>query len=135
LALARLNANALGVNIRLVQSDWLAAVEDNSVDLVVSNPPYISEQECDGLDRTVRDFEPRLALSGGGTGMEAISRLVQEASRVLISGGWLLMEIGDDQAEAVTELLCPTHPTIQLNNLKFDYAGRARIVMARRRSR
>ena len=129
LDLARENARRLGVVVNFAQADLLAGVEPASVDLVVSNPPYVASAECDRLPRTVRDFEPRLALDGGPDGLRLISRLVSEAARVLTSEGRLMLEIGDDQARAVTEILCQT-PQIQFLNLKSDYAGRARVAIA-----
>ena len=131
LDLARENARALDVEVEFTQSDLLAGVADASADLVVSNPPYVSSAECERLDRTVRDFEPRLALDGGIDGLRTISRLVSEAAHVLTSGGRLMMEIGDDQADAVAEILCKS-PLIQNLGLKSDCSGRARVAVAGR---
>jgi len=131
LALAEINVRALKAPVQLRQADLLAGIADDSVDLVVSNPPYVRVAECDRLPRLVRDFEPRMALDGGADGLQLISRLVSEAARVLSSGGQIILEIGDDQADAVTELLCQKkhfHPI----HLKSDYAGRARVVKAQR---
>lgn len=134
LELARENARALEANVAFAVADLLDGVPENSVDLVVSNPPYISSAECARLPRCVRDYEPRLALDGGADGLRLISRLVEGAARVLQSGGRLMMEIGDDQAEAVTEILCRTTP-FQNPTVKSDYAGRARVASAERKSR
>lgn len=134
LELARENARALGAAVEFRETDLLAGLPEAGVDLVVSNPPYVSRAACAGLDRTVKDFEPRLALDGGQDGLETISRLVAEAAHVLTSGGRLMMEIGDDQADAVKELLWPATP-IRFKNLKSDFAGRARVVRAERMPR
>ena len=134
LALARQNARALGAEVEFLQADLLEGIEDDCMDLVVSNPPYIASAECGRLDRTVRAFEPRLALDGGPDGLRVISRLVEEAARVLSSGGRLMMEIGDDQAETAMEILCRT-PQFKNPKLLFDYAGRARVVTSERTSR
>lgn len=134
LELARENARALGAAVEFRETDLLAGLPEAGVDLVVSNPPYVSGAACAGLDRTVKDFEPRLALDGGQDGLETISRLVAEAAHVLTSGGRLMMEIGDDQADAVKELLWPATP-IRFKNLKSDFAGRARVVLAERTAR
>ena len=131
LELARTNAQALGAPVNFLQTDILDGVADATVDLVVSNPPYVASAECNRLDRTVRDFEPRLALDGGPDGLRIISRLVSEAARVLTSEGRLMVEIGEDQAGAVTEMLCQTS-LFQLMNLLSDCAGRARVAIARR---
>jgi release factor glutamine methyltransferase len=131
LALARENAGALGADVEFVETDLLAGLLDASADLVVSNPPYIASAECGRLPAHVRDFEPRLALDGGPDGLRVISRLVSEAARVIVPSGRLMMEIGDDQAAAVREILCQTSP-FNLETLKSDYAGRARLVVAQR---
>lgn len=134
LDLARKNARELGADVEFMQADLLSAVADASVDLVVSNPPYVSTGEWGRLDRTVRDFEPRLALDGGPDGLQVISRLVSEASRVLTSGGRLMVEIGDDQAGAVAEILCKT-TLLKFRGLRSDCAGRARVAQAERATR
>ena len=134
LDLARENARRLGVEVEFAQADLLAGVAAASVDLVVSNPPYVPSAECERLDRTVRDFEPRLALDGGPDGLRLISRLVSEAACVLKSTGRLMLEIGEDQAGAVTEILCQT-PPLQLLNLKSDCAGKPRVAIAARMPR
>ena len=134
LALARQNAQAVGVEVKFLQADLLEGMADSSVDVVVSNPPYISSAECERLDKTVQAFEPRLALDGGSDGLRVISRLVEEAARVLLSGGRFVMEIGDDQAETAMEILCRT-PQFKNQKLLFDYAGRARVVTSERTSR
>ncbi len=128
LELARANAQALGAAVEFEQADLLAELAPGSVDLVVANPPYVATAECDRLPRTVRDFEPRLALDGGADGLRAISRLVSGAADVLSSDGQLMMEIGEDQADAVAEMVCRT-PPIQPISLKSDFAGRARVAI------
>lgn len=79
--------------------------EENSLDIVVSNPPYIFSNVWKSLEPCVRDFEPRLALDGGADGMDLIRPLVAQAARVLKPGGGLFLEIGYDQGEAVFHAL------------------------------
>ena len=129
LDLARENARALGAAVEFRQADLLAGMDGASVDLVVSNPPYVAAAEIARLDRTVRDFEPRLALDGGADGLKTISRLVAEAAYVLKSKGMLMMEIGEDQAGAIEEILCHT-PRLQFQHLKSDFAGKCRVATA-----
>ena len=129
LELARENARALGAAVEFRQADLLAGLPEAGADLVVSNPPYVAAAEIARLDRTVRDFEPHLALDGGPDGLRTISRLVAEAAHVLKSGGRLMMEIGEDQAAAVEEILCHT-PRLQFQHLKSDFAGKWRVAMA-----
>ena len=131
LELARENAAALQARVEFIQGDLLEPIEDTSVDLVVANPPYVSTLEWARLPRTVRDFEPRLALDGGPDGLGVISRLVAAAARVLKCQGRLMLEIGNDQADAVQELLCPT-THFSLNSLRCDFARWPRVVTAAR---
>lgn len=132
LALARKNATALGVGVALHKADLFEGVAPGSVALVTANPPYVSSADCDRLPRNVRDWEPRLALDGGAGGMEIISRLVAGAADVLLSGGRLVMEIGEDQGPAVRELLCQERTTMRMLELRRDFAGRDRVVVAER---
>jgi release factor glutamine methyltransferase len=130
LALARANAARHGVTgrVRWVAGDWLDAVRPESLDAVVSNPPYLTAAEMDGLPRHIRDHEPRLALDGGTDGLCAIRRLIPESRRSLKPGGFLFLEIGSRQAGAVTGLLreggfCEV-------SVRRDWAGFDRVVMA-----
>jgi release factor glutamine methyltransferase len=72
---------------------------------VLSNPPYVAERDLAGLQREVREHEPRVALTPGGDGLSVIRRLVAEAPQFLLPGGHLLFEIGYDQHERVHELI------------------------------
>lgn len=85
-------------------ADWLSAVADGAVDLLVSNPPYIAESDPHLTQGDLR-FEPRTALSSGPDGLDDIRHLVQTAPRCLRPGGWLLFEHGYDQGAAVRRLL------------------------------
>jgi release factor glutamine methyltransferase len=131
LVLARENARALGAAVQFSQADLLEGQAAASVDLVVSNPPYVSSLDCQHLPTHVRNFEPCLALDGGTDGLRVISRLVSQAARVIVPAGWLIMEIGEDQADAVREMLCPKN-LFNLETLKSDYAGQVRLAVARR---
>lgn len=134
LELARENARALDAAVEFRQADLLAGLPEAGADLVVTNPPYVATAEIARLDRTVRAFEPHLALDGGPDGLRTISRLVAEAAHVLKSNGMLMMEIGEDQAAAIKEILCQTSH-LQFQRLKFDCAGKCRVAQARRRAR
>jgi len=105
LEVARQNLASLGFGERvaLVEASGLAGLEA-SFDLVVSNPPYVRELELDGLAPELR-HEPRVALDGGPDGLHAVRRLCAEAPAVLERPGYLVLEIGFGQAEAVEELL------------------------------
>jgi release factor glutamine methyltransferase len=106
LAVARDNAANLDLEGRaaFLRTSWADGLGDASFDLVVSNPPYIASGVIDTLEPEVREHEPRLALDGGLDGLDAYRALAPEVLRVLKPGGTFLVEIGYDQAGAVTEL-------------------------------
>ena len=106
LALARENAAALGLaaRVRLLRSDWFAALEPEArFDLVVANPPYLSAGETAAATREVREHEPRIALTPGPDGSEALRRIVAESPRFLRDGGCLALETGIDQHQMLRE--------------------------------
>jgi release factor glutamine methyltransferase len=100
LALARENAAALGLDgrVRFLESDWFTALEPGArFDLIVANPPYLSEAEMAATAPEVRGYEPLVALSPGPDGGEALVRILAEAARYLGDGGLLALETGIDQ--------------------------------------
>ncbi len=108
IVVAEANAAKHGVadRIRFFQVDGLdlpaEAIPDDGFPLIVSNPPYIREVEMCGLDRNVRDYEPRGALTDGGDGLSFYRLLASErVSAVLASGGQVFVEVGDDQSQEV----------------------------------
>ena len=103
-ALARENAVRYGVRVTVRQGDLFAPFRGERFDLIVSNPPYIPAGELDSLQAEVRR-EPALALDGGGDGLDFYRRITAEAPEYLRAGGWLLLEIGSDQAGAVAALM------------------------------
>lgn len=103
LAVARDNAARLGAAVDFIESDWFAAVE-GEFDLIVGNPPYIAEGDVH-LARGDLRFEPPRALASGTDGLDAIRRIVADAPRYLVPGGWLFLEHGYDQADGVRCLL------------------------------
>ena len=109
LEIAKINAEKQSVADRavFVVSDCFDALDavEYQFDLILSNPPYVSESALDGLQREVRDHEPRVALSPGADGLSVIRRLLTDAPGYLTPNGHLLMEIGFDQGEAVRDLI------------------------------
>ena len=105
LALAQRNGAAHGVSDRLVllQGCYLQALPE-SVHVIVCNPPYIPRDEIPGLDRDVRDYEPRLALSGGADGLDAFRAIFADLPTYLRPGGIALFEIGFDMAARLKAL-------------------------------
>lgn len=102
LEVARHNAARCRIRIELIRADFGSSLAEGVFDAVVSNPPYLSEAEYDGLDPSVRSFEPRLALESGADGLRATRAVVADAARGLRPGGWLALEIdatrGDESA-------------------------------------
>jgi release factor glutamine methyltransferase len=103
LRIARLNADRLGAHIGLLHGDCLEFLRPNSLDLIISNPPYISPGDP-RLSPEVKRWEPELALYAE-SGMAFIERLATGAPRLLRDGGILALEFGEGQERAVTELL------------------------------
>ncbi len=99
---ARANADRLGLSITLRLGHWLAPVRGERFDLIVSNPPYIAEGDPH-LDALTH--EPREALVAGADGLDDLRAICTAAPAHLTPGGWLLLEHGHDQADAVCELL------------------------------
>ena len=134
LEVAKLNAQRLSVSERIVflVSDCFGALDrsEHQFDLVVSNPPYVPAAVLSGLQREVRDHEPRVALSPGPDGLTMIRRLLHETPAFLKAGGHLIMEIGFDQGEAVTNLV--DEEVWRLVEIKPDLQGIPRIVILRK---
>ncbi len=135
LAVASRNAERHRVRDRLLlaASDCFDALDEASAQfsIIVSNPPYVAARALEGLQREVRDHEPRVALSPGADGLAIIRRITANASRFLKPGGHLLLEIGFDQHEAVTKLF--DHKLWQLLDIHKDLQGIPRTVVARKK--
>ena len=101
-------------------------------DVIVSNPPYVSESDAASLPREVRDHEPAIALFAPKDGLAVIERIVAEAPERLPSGGLLALEVGDGQSERVAKRI-QTNGAYEEPRVVPDLAGRARVVLAKRR--
>jgi len=105
LDVARANASAQSVkNVSFVQSDWFDGLEGEHFDLIVSNPPYVADRDKH-LDQGDCRFEPRLALAAGEEGLDALRIIIEHAPAHLTDQGFLIVEHGHDQGEAVTDLM------------------------------
>lgn len=124
---ARQNAVQLGVGERaeFLYSNWFEKLE-GTFDIIVSNPPYIAANDIETLEPEVRRFDPRLALDGGKDGLDAYRVIVAEAGRFLKPGGFLAVEIGYQQAEAVADVFSQ-HGWTQIETKK-DLQGIVRVV-------
>lgn len=105
ISLAALKVAQNSGHAHFVVGDLLTAIADESMDVVVSNPPYVPIADRTSMQREVRDWEPHVALFAGATGLDVYRRLIPEAWRVLKAGGLLALELGFGQAEAVAALV------------------------------
>jgi release factor glutamine methyltransferase len=132
LSLARENAerNDVAERVRLLEGDLLLPVAGEKFEFVVSNPPYVAEEDRDTLAVEVRDFEPGLALFAGADGLNIYRRLSPLAYEALVPGGYVLFETGFGQAEAVAGILA----TAGFCSIQFvqDLQGIDRVIAARR---
>lgn len=134
IALARENARLAGLEEKVVfaESDGCGEFDPASVDLLVSNPPYIASGVVDTLEPHIRDYEPRMALDGGKDGLDVIRSLLLDAVMVLKPGGALALEIGDDQGEVLRNLL--EDYGFGAVGIHHDLAGRPRFATALQQS-
>jgi len=120
------NAARLGAKVSVVVGDLMEAIAPDSMDVIVSNPPYVPLTQREGLQREVRDFEPHVALFAGETGLEIYRRIVADAPRVLQPGGWLILELGFGTCDAVNEMLSGWSEV----RVEPDLAGIPRVIAA-----
>jgi release factor glutamine methyltransferase len=128
LALAVGNARRLSASVTFLATDLASSIRDRSVDVLVSNPPYVPSVDQAGLQREVRDYEPHVALFAGPTGLEIYQRLIADARQVLRPAGWLLVELGYNSVEPVRGLLDTGWSEIAIQQ---DLAGLPRVLAAR----
>ncbi len=128
LGVAAENARRLGARVGFAACDLMSAIAPRSMDLVVSNPPYVSIHDAAGMQREVRDWEPHVALFAGENGFAIYERLVVDAPRVLRPGGWLVMELGFKSLDYVSSLFGPGWSDVQVQP---DLAGIPRVIAAR----
>ena len=126
-SLTRENARHIGAEITLSQGDLFTPLRGQRFDLIVSNPPYIPAGDLPGLQAEV-GFEPALALDGGEDGLHFYRAILAQAPHFLAPGGWLMVEIGDGQAEALPGLLPPGFTPWQITN---DLSGLPRAAETR----
>jgi len=130
-ALARENAVRCGLDgrVKFVVADGLDDFDEPGVvDVIVSNPPYIESAVCETLDPRVKDWEPRLALDGGDSGLAFYDRYLGDALNVLKPGGAVFFEIGENQGESVRRLMFDYG--FDSIAIEKDYAGHDRYASA-----
>jgi release factor glutamine methyltransferase len=128
LCVAQSNAARLSASVGFAACDLATCIRDHSIDVLVSNPPYVPATDQPRLQREVRDYEPPVALFGGPTGLEIYERVIVEAARVLRPNGWLLLELGYNSLDPVRAMLQPRFTDIAVMH---DLAGFPRVLNAR----
>jgi release factor glutamine methyltransferase len=124
LAVARANAAANQAAVTCVQGDLLAPFAGQKADVILCNPPYISKQEYEDLDLSVKAFEPQMALDGGEDGLHFYKRLSRELPDYLHPKALVFLEIGSQQAQAIRALFhAPCWHSVSLGK---DWAGHDR---------
>jgi release factor glutamine methyltransferase len=131
LSVAKRNATRHGVadRITFVETSFLDGLDERA-DLIVSNPPYVPSLSKPALSPEVRDYEPGVAVYGGEDGMEGLRRVLEDSVPRLAPGGWLVMEFGCGQDDAVVELLKAT-PALTLVKVRGDLQDIPRTLVAR----
>lgn len=129
LAVARDNAvfHAVEDRIEFRSGDLCTPLQNQAFDVIVSNPPYVSEAEFEQCDRTVKEFEPQQALVAGPTGLEVYQRLAPDAKDRLQPNGWLVLETSPMLAESLKQLLA--QQGYRNVEIKPDHSGNPRVVM------
>ncbi len=127
-ALGVARAQPFSTGVHFLVGNLVDAFRDHSIDVLVSNPPYVPRTDEPGLQREVRDYEPHVALFGGPTGLEIYERLIADATRVLRPGGWLLLELGYNSLDPVRAMLQSGWTDITVIP---DLAGFPRVLAAR----
>lgn len=130
LAVAQRNATRHAADVRFVNADLTSAM-CGPVAILTANLPYIPDADIAGLQREVRDHDPRLALAGGPDGLDVYRRLLADVSRVLAPDGVLFCEIGIGQAEAFSEIAAECD--LRVDERLPDHAGIPRVMVVERR--
>lgn len=128
LGVAERNARAHGARVRFVRSDLLGCFAKSSFDMIISNPPYVSEAEYAELSPQIRRYEPPAALLGGKDGLACIAKIAAMAGTALREGGFLLLEIGASQAGSAERVVRESG----FSDIRFgiDTGGTKRVVKA-----
>lgn len=123
------NKNNLKSNIKILESNLFEEINEK-FDLIYSNPPYIKSHEIENLQVEVRDHEPRLALDGGSDGLYFYRKIIKDAPNFLNSHGYLVFEIGYDEAEDISSIMRENFDLEiykDLNNLDRVVVGRLKV--------
>ncbi|MBO0420141.1 peptide chain release factor N(5)-glutamine methyltransferase [Vagococcus fluvialis] len=128
LKIATRNNQALEGQVHFLESDVLSKFPKNKkIDILVSNPPYISYDECEEMDESVREYEPKQALFAENNGLAIYEKIAKESTTVLSETGRIYLEIGYLQGESVSQIFKEAYPTKSVRVIK-DLNGQDRII-------
>jgi release factor glutamine methyltransferase len=130
LELAQENRRLVGARVALVRGDLCGPLRPDSLDALVSNPPYLTAEEHVALDPSVRAWEPEVALASGNGGSDAIDRLLDTGHAVVRAGGWLALEVDSNRATQCARRAGASGWTDV--TVHTDLFGRERYLLARR---
>ncbi len=128
LKVAKRNALKNNAEIEFVKSNLFDGLSGRKFDVIISNPPYVSDEEYEGLEEEVKNFEPKVALCGGKDGLNFYREITAKAPAYLNENGLIFFEIGYKQAQSVKKLLERNFCDIEI---KKDLEGQDRMIMAR----
>ncbi|MBO0439574.1 peptide chain release factor N(5)-glutamine methyltransferase [Candidatus Enterococcus ikei] len=128
LKVAEKNAQLIEAPIQFIHGDGLKPMSDQRIDILISNPPYISNTEWDLMDESVRTFEPKTALFAENDGLAIYQQLAEEAKDILNPDGKIYLEIGFQQGESVKKIFQQTFPQKQVH-VAQDLSGNDRMVI------
>ena len=129
LKIAEINSRYHKTPITFIKSDWFSEI-NNTFDIIIANPPYISENEYNNLPIDIRRFEPKIALTAGINGLDCFKKIIMEFHKYLKPNGIIFMEIGYSQKRIIEELFIK----YGYENINFfnDLSGKARVVCVKK---
>lgn len=127
LKIAQENAAELNAEVRFLEGDLTAPVKAETFDVIISNPPYISNDEVGYMDESVLHYEPHLALFAENNGLAIYQRLAKEIPAILNPGGEIFLEIGFKQGKTVQEIFQQAFPTAKVT-IEKDMSGNDRLI-------
>ena len=129
LKIAEINSRYHKTPITFIKSDWFSEI-NNTFDIIIANPPYISENEYKSLPISIRRFEPKIALTAGISGLDCFKKILMEFHKYLKPNGIIFMEIGYSQKRIIEELFIK----YGYENINFfnDLSGKARVVCVKK---
>ena len=129
LQIAEINSRYHKTHITFIKSDWFSNI-NRTFDVIIANPPYISENEYSSLPIAIRRFEPKIALTAGFKGLDCFNKIIKEFHKYLKPSGKIFMEIGYSQKRIIEELFIK----YGYKNINFfnDLSGKARVVCVKK---